>query len=139
MLYLTSFLFGTCSLHAMYLGKYVMGALYMMQHGLSTIYHSHYTRRETFWMGEAVCSMDKLMARVIWASILYQNNRLPPSILKWVVYVCIVYVPAVYYSICKHYPYYKPFEISYRTWMHGSMHIMGALGSHICMYLQSIQ
>jgi hypothetical protein len=135
MLYLTSFIFGTCALHATAFGEYMLGGLFMIQHGLSTIHHSHYTLADTYWMGQWVACLDRLVARVLWLSILCKNYTLPYSLAKQIVYLCIAYVPYVYFRWCTKYSYYKPFERSYRTYTHGSIHLMSGLGSHLYLLL----
>jgi hypothetical protein len=134
MLYLTSFAFAGCSFHALAIDEFLLGFLFMLQFGCSCIYHSHYTRPDAFYAGHLIGNMDKLLARVIWFWILYGTHQFPWSYVKLFVFFCLAYIPVVYFTFCKHFPYYKPFEISYYTWMHGSMHIVACIGTHAYLW-----
>ena len=135
MLYFTSFIFGTCSLHAAHAGYPCLAALFMLQHGLSSTYHSHYTRAEAFLGGRAVRLLDKGIARALWAAVLYHTCQLPFGAAAGAIYGGIAYVPTMYYLKCAPAPPYRPFEVSLPVLLHGSLHLAAGLSSHLLFWL----
>lgn len=132
-LQLTSCLFGTITVHAFYVRRYIMGLMWLIQSYVSIIHHANHANPRSYNIGYYILFIDRIVANSNWLYAAWRGVNLSPHIVcSWVVWTSLIYVFMIYYmflyhsDISSYSPPYNPIVVR----AHKSLHITSTIGIH---------
>lgn len=133
MLYFTSFLFGGVAFYAILEREYLVGCLFQLLYGNSILHHANYTNPDAYAGGHLVKQCDRLLARFLVCTMIYKLSRLRFDKEVLLLWLAIVYLPSVYFSVIPEDPYPRGGVKTEMLW-HASIHVAASFA--MCLYLR---
>lgn len=130
MLYLTSFGIGGVAYSALLKREKLLGAMYLVQYGISVLHHANYTRTN-YLAGEWVARLDRLLARCIGVVLIYRALGMKRTAFLIVVSIINLCVPVIYFWKLRpvdENDNYRPYVICTASKWHAVMHLCTTLG-----------